>query len=141
MALTLTAAGTRLDRASHLGIVALSAAWLVYTRIYFVLHPAHLTFDPSVFMWLTGKPDPTCGLTRTFAWMWRGDVGKAAAVYPLGPFLFVLVLALCLNSAVALITGRSVRLATSSSTRRIVIVVAVVAVMANWISKLVWLGM
>jgi len=29
----------------------------------------------------------------------------------------------------------------SSSTRRVVIVVAVVAVLANWISKLVWLGM
>jgi len=51
MALTLTAAGARLDRVSNLGILALTAAWLVYTRLYFILHPAHLTFDPSVFMW------------------------------------------------------------------------------------------
>jgi hypothetical protein len=141
MALTLTAAGARLDRVSNLGILALTAAWLVYTRLYFILHPAHLTFDPSVFMWVTGKPDPTCGLTRTFAWMWRGDVGRAVAVYPLGPLVFVLALALCLNSAAALVSGRRVRLAMSSSTRRVVIVVAVVAVLANWISKLVWLGM
>ena len=141
MALTLTAAGARLDRVSNLGILALTAAWLVYTRLYFILHPAHLTFDPSVFMWVTGKPDPTCGLTRTFAWMWRGDVGRAVAVYPLGPLVFVLALALCLNSAAALVSERRVRLAMSSSTRRVVIVVAVVAVLANWISKLVWLGM
>jgi len=141
MALTLTAAGARLDRVSNLGILALTAAWLVYTRLYFILHPAHLTFDPSVFMWVTGKPDPTCGLTRTFAWMWRGDVGRAVAAYPLGPLVFVLALALCLNSAAALVSGRRVRLAMSSSPRRVVIVVAVVAVLANWISKLVWLGM
>src|SRR5258708_3691380 len=141
MALTLSAAGTRLDRANHLGILAATGAWLVYTRLYFVLHPAHLTFDPSVFMWLTGKPDPTCGLTRTFAWMWRADVGQAVAVYPVGPLLFVLVLAICLNSAAALVSGRRVQLAMSTSTRRVVIVVVVVAVLANWSSKLIWLGM
>ena len=40
-------------------------------------------------MWYFNKPDPFCGGTRTFAWMWRGDLGRAVAVYPLGPLLFV----------------------------------------------------
>jgi Protein of unknown function (DUF2752) len=140
MTLTSTAAGTRLDRVTHLGILGLTVAWLLYTRLYFVLHPAHLTFDPSLFMWVTGKPDPTCGLTRTFAWMWRGDVGRAVAAYPLGPLVFVLVLALGLNSAAAVVTGRRVRLVVRLSTRRALIMVAVVALLANWIAKLVWLG-
>jgi hypothetical protein len=141
MTLALTAARTPVDRVTHLGILGLTAAWLLYTRFYFVLYPAHLTFDPSLFMWVTGKPDPSCGLTRTFAWIWRGNLGRAVAVYPLGPLLFALVLALGLNSAMALITGRRVRLALSPSTRRIVVLVAAIALLANWISKLVWLGM
>jgi hypothetical protein len=141
MSLTLAPANTGLDRVTHLPIVCLTAAWLLYTRLYFVLHPPHLTFDPSLFMWITGKPDPTCGLTRTFAWMWRGDVGRAVAVYPLGPLVFVLVLALGINSALAFVTRRRVRLVISPSTRRILIIVAVMALLANWTSKLVWLGM
>jgi hypothetical protein len=125
----------------QLAVLAGTVAWLAYTKLYFFLHPAHLTFDPSLFMYLTGKPDPTCGLTRTFAWMWTGDLGRAVAVYPLGPPLFVLTLALCLTSAVALVSGRRVRLAISASTRRVVLVVAFVALTVNWISKLTWLGM
>lgn len=115
--------------------------WLAYTKLYFVLHPAHLTFDPSLFMYLTGKPDPTCGLTRTFAWMWRGDLARAVSVYPLGPLIFVGVLGVALGSAFGLATGQHVVIQMDSRRRRILIAGAVLAVLLNWIAKLVWLGM
>ncbi len=78
----------RRQRVSQLPALAMLIAWFAYTRLYFFLHPHGLTFDPSLFMYLTGKPDPTCGLTRTFAWTWRGDLGQAVRVYPLGPLAF-----------------------------------------------------
>src|SRR5712691_3935320 len=71
------AAADRQERLTVAGLLALALAWLTYTRLYFWLHPRRLTFDPSAFMYLTGKPDPSCGLTRTFAWMWRGDLAHA----------------------------------------------------------------
>src|SRR5438552_7954843 len=86
-------------------LLAIALAWLTYTAAYFILHPHGLTFDPSLFMWVTGKPDPACGLTRTFAWMWQGDVVAAARVYPLGPILFVVVLLATANSAVSVVAG------------------------------------
>ena len=69
--LTITAA-YRDDRQIAALLLALALPWLAYTRLYFWLHPRHLTFDGGLFMWMFNKPDPACGLTRTFAWMWRG---------------------------------------------------------------------
>src|SRR2546427_7320413 len=69
-------------RASAALVLAIGVAWLAYTRLYFWLHPRGLTVAPSVFMHLTGRPDPLCGLTRTFAWMWRGGLPPALAAYP-----------------------------------------------------------
>ena len=89
----------RQDRLSALLILALLVAWFAYTRLYFWLQPRGLTFAPSLFMKLTGRPDPTCGLTRTFAWIWRGDLGHAVVVYPLGPLVFLAALALLAYSA------------------------------------------
>jgi len=48
------------ERALLAGLTGLALAWLAYTRLYFVLHPLGLTFDPSVFMWLTGWQTPQC---------------------------------------------------------------------------------
>ncbi len=123
------------------GLLALALAWLTYTRLYFWLHPRHLTFDPSAFMYLTGKPDPSCGLTRTFAWMWRGDLARAVAVYPLGPIIFVASFVLVVYWAVIVLSGRSIRLRLSRRTQGGIVIVAVVALSLNWASKLIWLGM
>ncbi len=118
-------------------------AWMVYTRLYFVLHPRGLTFDPSLFMYVTGKPDPTCGLTRTFAWMWRGDVVHAALVYPLGPLLFAVMIISLLDAAVRVAGYRGIvpAIRVSRTQKRMMIAVVVLAVAANWTAKLVWLGM
>ena len=121
--------------------LGLGLPWLVYTRLYFFLQPRHLTYDGGAFMWLFNKPDPGCGLTRTFAWMWRGDLGRAVAVYPLGPLVFVATVALALYAVVALLSGRAVHVNLSPATLRLVIWVGLVALGLNWIAKLAWLGM
>jgi|SRR5438105_10616039 len=128
-------------RLSALMALGILVPWLAYTHLYFWLHPRGLTLDPSLFMYLTGKPDPTCGLTRTFAWMWRGDVGQAVSVYPLGPALFLASLGLTGYFGFVLLTGRELRTQISPRQRRTLVAIALVAIGANWISKLIWLGM
>ncbi len=131
----------RQERITAAVLLAFGVAWLTYTRLYFLLHPRHLTFDPSAFMYLTGKPDPSCGLTRTFAWMWRGDLARSVAVYPLGPIIFAATFVLVAYCATILLSGRSVRFHLSPGVRRSVVIVALVALGLNWASKLIWLGM
>jgi hypothetical protein len=121
--------------------LGLGLPWLVYTRLYFFLQPRHLTYDGGAFMWLFNKPDPGCGLTRTFAWMWRGDLGRAVAVYPLGPFVFLTTVALAVYAVVVLLSGRAVRINPSAATVRRVLWICVIALGLNWIAKLAWLGM
>lgn len=122
-------------------LLGIGLPWLAYTRLYFFLHPRHLTFDDGVFMWYFNKPDPFCGGTRTFAWMWGGDVGRAVAVYPLGPLLFVATVALVVYAVVVLLSGRAVQVNLSPATVRLVLWVGLVALGLNWIAKLAWLGM
>jgi Protein of unknown function (DUF2752) len=122
-------------------LLGIALPWLVYTRLYFFLQPRHLTYDGSAFMWLFNKPDPSCGLTRTFAWMWRGDLGRAVAVYPLGPLVFVATVALAVYAVVVLLSGRAVHINLSPATVRLVLWVGLVALGLNWIAKLAWLGM
>ncbi len=123
------------------GLLLLALTWLTYTRLYFWLHPRHLTFDPSLFMYLTGKPDPACGLTRTFAWMWRGDLARSVAVYPLGPIIFVATFVLVAYWAAILLSGQSLHFRLSARVQSGIVIVGVVALGLNWASKLIWLGM
>jgi len=133
-----------LDRAERLAQLPMFVgliAWFAYTRLYFFLHPRGLTFSLSPFMYLTGRPDPACGLTRTFAWMWRGDLGQAVLVYPLGPLVFVLSLGLAAYLAFALVTGRRLRIVLPRQVWLGLIAISVAAVAVNWTAKLIWLGM
>jgi hypothetical protein len=147
--LVLPRAGIRLSldeadaagRARDLLILAIAVPWLVYTRLYFVLHPLGLTAALSPFMWLTGKPDPMCGLTRTFAWMWRGDIRQAVLVYPLGPLVFLLTAVAAGYALVALALRMTLRVELRPQTRRLLLSAAAIAIAANWLSKLLWLGM
>ena len=121
-------------------VLALAVSWLIYTRFYFWLQPRHLTYD-GPFMYLTGKPDPACGLTRTFAWMWRGDLLHAFLVYPLGPVIFIGTLGFVAYFLASVVTGRSLRLPLSPRAQRNIMIGALIALGLNWASKLVWLGM
>ena len=131
----------RHQRIAQIPVLATLVAWFAYTKLYFFLHPHGLTFDPSPFMYLTGKPDPSCGLTRTFAWTWRGDLGQAVHVYPLGPLLFVIAAALVVDLGLGVLTGRSLAIRLPRRVRWAGIAVFLIAIAANWISKLLWLGM
>jgi len=139
--LAAVAPATSGDRWLAWTLLGIALPWLIYTRLYFFLQPRHLTYDGGAFMWLFNKPDPSCGLTRTFAWMWRGDLGRAVAVYPLGPLVFVATVALAVYAVVALLSGRAVHVNLSPATLRLVIWVGLVALGLNWIAKLAWLGM
>jgi hypothetical protein len=129
----------RRDKLLALLLLITAIPWLVYTRLYFWLHPRSLTFDPSVFMYLTGRPDPTCGLTRTFAWMWQGQLLQAVAVYPLGPLVFLATVGLVVYAVAVVLSGRALRL--QLGVRRNLTIAIVVALASNWMLKLIWLGM
>ena len=73
--------------------------------------------------------------------MWRGDLGRAVAVYPLGPLVFLATVALAVYAVVVLFSGRSVHINLSPATVRLVLWIGVVALGLNWIAKLAWLGM
>ena len=85
LSLTRAAASARMR---DLALLAGLLVWLAYTRMYFLLHAAHLTAPPCPFYYLTGHPCPFCGGTRSFAYMWEGDLADAVRLYPLGPLLF-----------------------------------------------------
>lgn len=121
-------------------VLALAVSWLIYTLFYFWLQPRNLTYD-GPFMYLTGKPDPACGLTRTFAWMWRGDLLHAFLVYPLGPLIFIGTLGFVAYALATVVTGHSLRLALSPRAQRSIMIGALLALGLNWASKLIWLGM
>ena len=121
-------------------LLVLGIAWLVYTRLYFYLHPRGLTLAPSLFMQLTGRPDPLCGLTRTFAWMWRGDALEAAAVYPLGPLLFVASFPVIGVLCIAVLTRRSPAINFPVPIFRGLAAIGIALLLVNWGMKLVWLG-
>jgi hypothetical protein len=133
-------ASGREDRLRASLILGLLVPWFAYTRLYFWLQPRGLTFAPSLFMTLTGKPDPTCGLTRTFAWTWRGDLARAVAVYPLGPLLFLAALALVAYAAVVLVGGRALRFDLSWTLKPNLALALGLALGLNWVAKLLWLG-
>jgi hypothetical protein len=130
----------RTERMATGALLAFALLWLIYTRLYFWLQPHHLTVD-GPFMYLTGKPDPGCGLTRTFAWMWRGDLTHAVLVYPLGPLIFIGTVGFVAYSVAVIIGGRSLRPALSRASQRNIVVVAVAALALNWAAKWFWLGM
>lgn len=67
--------------------------WMLYTRLFWSAKAVHATLPACPFLALTGHPCPFCGGTRSFAYMWQGDVGRASALYPLGPLLFCATLA------------------------------------------------
>ncbi|MHB8508038.1 MAG: DUF2752 domain-containing protein [Candidatus Dormibacteria bacterium] len=127
---------------SAAALLAIALPWFAYTKLYFFLHPRGLTFAPSLFMHLTGRPDPACGLTRTFAWMWRGNLFEALRAYPLGPILFVLLVASVADAAVVVVRGRGLwpRLSLSAPQRRTLLAVTVTAFALNWAAKLLYLG-
>jgi hypothetical protein len=95
------------DRTRDLTILAALVLWLVYTRVFWALQALHLTMPPCPFYFITGHPCPFCGGTRSFAFMWQGDIASSVRLYPLGPALFAGTVAGIGALAAGLASGRT----------------------------------
>jgi hypothetical protein len=128
------------DRLRDIAILGGLGFWLVYTRFYWSLQATHLTFPPCPFYYLTGHPCPFCGGTRSFAYMWQGDLSDAVRLYPLGPAMFAGTMAAVAGLVAGVVTGRTWSPRLSSKQWRILAVGAIGAVAVSWALKLVVLG-
>lgn len=128
------------DRMREIGIAALLVLWLVYTRVYWVLHAAHLGAPTCPFYFLTGHPCPFCGGTRSFAYMWDGDIANSVRLYPLGPALFAGTFVAIGGLVTGAISGRTIRPRLTRDQWRGVILGTVVTVLISWSLKVFVLG-
>ena len=128
------------DRARDIGIAALLVVWLLYTRLYWVLHAAHLGAPTCPFYFLTGHPCPFCGGTRSFAYMWDGDIANSVRLYPLGPALFAGTFAAIGGLVTGAISGRTLRPRLTREQWRGVIAGVVATVVISWTLKVFVLG-
>jgi uncharacterized protein DUF2752 len=128
------------QRWRDLGMFAALVGWLAYTRIFWVLQAAHLSAPPCPFYYLTGHPCPFCGGTRSFAYMWRGDLADAVRLYPLGPLFFVGTLLGAGGLAGGAITGRTWTPRLSRMQWRLLAVFAVSLLLLSWALKVFVLG-
>ena len=128
------------DRMRDLGILVVLAGWLAYTRLFWALQTAHATLPPCPFFYLTGHPCPFCGGTRSFAYMWRGDVSDAVRLYPLGPALFAGTVLGVGGLAAGILTGRTFTPRLSAMQWRLVWIGGASAVLVSWALKVFVLG-
>ncbi len=128
------------ERWRDLGILLPLVVWLVYTRLYWVLHAAHLSAPPCPFYYLTGHPCPFCGGTRAFAYMWEGDISDAVRLYPLGPALFAGTIVTVGGLAAGIVTGRTWTPRLSPLQWKVVGVFAISLVLVSWALKWFVLG-
>ena len=128
------------ERMRDLALIGGLLVWLVYTRMYFLLQAAHLTAPPCPFFYLTGHPCPFCGGTRSFAYMWEGDVADAVRLYPLGPLLFAGTLAGVGGLVAGAVTGRTWVPRLTGFQWRLLAIGVVSAVTLSWALKVLVLG-
>jgi len=128
------------DRMRELAILGGLLLWLAYTRIYFVLHAAHLSAPPCPFYYITGHPCPFCGGTRAFAYMWQGDLADSVRLYPLGPALFAGTFVGVAGLAFSAVTGRAWTPRLTRVQWRALGIGAGSAVLVSWMLKVFILG-
>jgi hypothetical protein len=128
------------QRLRDLGLFAALGLWLVYTRLYWAMHAAHLSMPPCPFYYLTGHPCPFCGGTRSFAYMWEGDIADAVRLYPLGPALFAGTVLGMGGLGAGLVTGRSWSPRLTSRQWRLLAIFATSSVLISWGLKVFVLG-
>jgi hypothetical protein len=97
-----------------------------------VLHLDRLPILACLFRAATGLPCLTCGATRALARLVTGDVAGALAMNPLATAVAFAVVPWGLSDAALLARGRAVAADVTPSGARVLRVLAVVAVLANW---------
>ena len=128
------------DRMRDVGIAALLVLWLVYTRVYWLLRAVHLGAPTCPFYFLTGHPCPFCGGTRSFAYMWDGDIANSVRLYPFGPALFAGTFVAIGGLVTGAISGKSLRPRLTREQWRGVIAGVVTTVIISWVLKVFVLG-
>lgn len=123
-----------------LGVAAVLVLWLAYTKVYWILQAAHLGAPACPFFYITGHPCPFCGGTRSFAYMWRGDLADSVRLYPLGPALFAGTFVAVGGLLAGAVTGRTWTPRLSSAQWGGIAAGAVVTVLVSWALKVFVLG-
>ena len=141
MAFPISISKTRPDeRFRDFGLFAVLVLWLVYTRVFWAMRAAHLTLPPCPFYYLTGHPCPFCGGTRSFAYMWQGDLADAVRLYPLGPLFFTGTVIGAGGLAAGLITGHTWSPRLTQRQWRLLTIFGVSALAVSWALKVFILG-
>jgi len=103
----------RPDRIGHAIVAAALAAVFIASfaridRLRLARWPLTGDGTPSICLLkrLTGVPCPTCGMTRSFCCLGRGEVVEAVRFHPLGPVLYALLAVVMVRSAVIAVSGR-----------------------------------
>jgi len=103
----------RADRLLHAAVAAglaamFAASFAGVDRLRFA--PLPLTGDGvssiCLLKRLTGVPCPTCGMTRSFCSIGRGEFAAAVRFHPLGPLLYVMFAAAMVRSLAIAVSGR-----------------------------------
>ena len=128
------------DRLHYFWLLAGLLLWLAYTRVFFILQAAHVTAPPCPFYYFTGHPCPFCGGTRSFAYMWQGDLADSVRLYPLGPALFAGTFVAAAGLAVGAVTGRMWMPHFTGAQWRALAVGAASAIVLSWALKVFVLG-
>lgn len=128
------------QRLRDLAIFGVLAVWLVYTRVFWALRAAHVTFPPCPFYYVTGHPCPFCGGTRSFAYMWQGDIADSVRLYPLGPALFLGSVLGAGGLGAGLVSGRSWTPRLTSRQWNLLAIGIVSAILMSWALKVFVLG-
>jgi hypothetical protein len=128
------------DRVRDIALLGGLLLWLTYTRLYWGMQAAHLAAPPCPFYYLTGHPCPFCGGTRSFAYMWRGDIADAVRLFPLGPLFFAGSVVGVGGLAVAAVSGRTWRPQLNPLQWRLVWIGAFSAIALSWALKVFVLG-
>jgi hypothetical protein len=128
------------QRLRDLGLFGGLVLWLVYTRVFWAMHAAHFTLPPCPFYYLTGHPCPFCGGTRSFAYMWEGDIADAVRLYPLGPALFAGTILGAGGLAAGLVTGRTWTPQLTARQWHLLMISGISLVLISWALKVFVLG-
>ncbi|HVH63329.1 MAG TPA: DUF2752 domain-containing protein [Candidatus Dormibacteraeota bacterium] len=128
------------DRRRDLLMIGGLVLWLTYTRVFWALHAAHISAPPCPFYYLTGHPCPFCGGTRSFAYMWLGNLSDSVRLYPLGPLLFAGTFTAIAGLGFGAVTGRTWVPQLSRMQWRLLWIGVSSAILFNWALKVFVLG-
>ena len=128
------------DRLRDLSMLFGLVLWLAYTRLFFILQAGHMTLPPCPFYLLTGHPCPFCGGTRSFAYMWQGDMADAVRLFPLGPVLFAGTVGAVGGLTALVASGRTWTPRLTQRQWRLLAIGAVAVIAISWALKVFVLG-